>query len=39
MKVDRELEEAVKKHGTVKIPKTYEEEFHEKINQKKKELA
>lgn len=39
MKVDRELEEAIKKHGEVQPPKTYEDQFFERINQKKKDLA
>jgi hypothetical protein len=39
MKVDRELQEAIKKHGEVSPPKSYEDEFYEKIHGKKLELA
>ena len=39
MKVDRELNEAISKHGVVNPPKSYEDQFFEKINQKKKEVA
>ena len=39
MKVDRELDEAVKKHGVIQPPKAYEDEFFERINNKKKEIA
>ena len=31
MKVDRELEEAIAKHGEVELPRTYEEKFYEGI--------
>lgn len=39
MKVDRELEEAIQKHGVVNPPKSYEDQFFERINQKKKDIA
>jgi len=38
MKVDRELKEAIEKHGTVSPPKEYEEKFYEKINAKKRDI-
>jgi hypothetical protein len=39
MKVDRELEEAVKKHGVIQPPRKFEDMFFEKINDKKRDLA
>jgi len=39
MKVDRELSDAIKKHGEVNPPKSYEDHFFERINQKKKDIA
>lgn len=39
MKVDRELQDAIKKHGEVVEPQKYEDMFYEKINNKKKDLA
>ena len=39
MKVDRELEETVRKHGEVQPPRQFEDEFYEKIDLKKKSLA
>jgi hypothetical protein len=38
MKVDRELQAAIAKHGEVTIPKEHEDEFYEKINKKKQEI-
>ena len=35
LKVDKELEEAIQKHGEVSPAKKYEDQFYEKINQKK----
>lgn len=39
MKVDRELEEAIKKHGVIQPPKAYEDQFFERINAKKRDIA
>ena len=39
MKVDRELEEAIKKHGEINPPKKFEEQFYEKVNEKKKSVT
>lgn len=39
MKVDRELQEAIQKHGHVEPPKSYEDKFFERINNKKKDIA
>jgi len=39
LKVDREMQEAIKKHGTVSIPKSYEDEFHDRIKEKAKQIA
>jgi hypothetical protein len=38
MKVDRELEEAVRKHGEVQPAQSYEDKFFEKINKKKRDI-
>jgi hypothetical protein len=38
MKVNRELQEAIKKHGEVAPPKVFEDEFFEKINNKKRDI-
>jgi hypothetical protein len=38
LKVDRELQDAVEKHGTVKVPRDYEDQFFERINKKKEEF-
>jgi hypothetical protein len=38
MKVDRELKEAIAKHGEAVPPKAHEDEFYEKIAKKQKEL-
>jgi hypothetical protein len=38
MKVNRELQEAIKKHGEAVPPKLFEEEFFEKINNKKRDI-
>lgn len=38
MKVDRELQQAIQKHGIVQPPKSHEDEFYDKINQKKREI-
>lgn len=39
LKVDKELEEAIKKHGTVTIPKSYEDNFHERVKEKAKQIS
>jgi len=39
MKVNREMKEAIEKHGEVQPPKKYEDVFWERINKKKEELA
>jgi len=39
MKVDKELDEAVKKHGEAKIPETYEENFYDRIQKKREQIA
>ena len=39
LKVDKELQEAIKKHGEVVPPKEYEDVFFDKINDKKKDLG
>ena len=39
LKVDKELREAVDKHGEIVPPKDHIEEFYEKIKDRKKELA
>jgi len=31
-KVDREMEDAIKKHGNIVLPKTYTQEFYDAIN-------
>lgn len=38
-KVQRELAEAIQKHGKVVPPETYENQFFERINNKKREIA
>ena len=38
MKVDRELQEAVKKHGEAVPAKLFEDEFFEKVNNKKRDI-
>lgn len=38
LKVDRELQEAIAKHGTVTPPQVYEDQFYEKINNKKRDI-
>jgi hypothetical protein len=38
LKVDRELQEAIAKHGQVVPPKTYEDQFFENINNKKRDI-
>lgn len=38
LKVDRELQAAISKHGVVQPPRTYEEQFFERINKKKQEI-
>ena len=38
LKVDRELQEAIAKHGKIAPPKPFEEEFFEKINNKKRDI-
>ena len=39
MKVDRELQDAVSKHGEVQIPETFEDQLKEKIENAKKQIA
>ena len=39
MKVDRELQEAVQKHGEVDIPEQYEDQFASKIENAKRKLV
>ncbi len=39
MKVDRELEAAIAKYGEVRKPKPYEEEFFDRIKNKKREIV
>lgn len=36
LKVDRELEEAIKKHGEVRLPKSFEDNFKDRILEKKR---
>ena len=38
LKVDRELQDAIAKHGTVSPVKPFEEEFFDKINNKKRDI-
>lgn len=38
MKVDRELQEAIAKHGEVKLPAKHEDEFYQRIKKKQEEL-
>lgn len=38
MKVDRELQDAIRKHGEVQPPKQYEDQFFEKIRDKKRDI-
>ena len=38
MKVDRELQEAIAKHGEVVLPKKHEDEFYERIKKKQEEI-
>jgi hypothetical protein len=37
-KVDRELEAAIAKHGEAVPPRSYEEQFYERIKEKKNEI-
>ena len=39
MKIDRELQEAIKKHGEVKLPKSFEDNFKDRILEKKRQIA
>jgi hypothetical protein len=39
MKVDKELQEAIAKHGELKVPKPYEEEFFDRVKNKRREIA
>ena len=39
MKVNRELEDAVAKHGEVQIPESFEDQMAEKIELAKKKIA
>lgn len=38
LKVDRELQDAIRKHGEVEPPKSFEDQFFEKVNQKKRDI-
>jgi hypothetical protein len=38
-KVDREIREAIKKHGELVLPKTHIEEFYEKIEKKRNKIV
>lgn len=38
MKVDRELQDAIRKHGEAVPPKKHEDEFYEKIKKKQEEI-
>ena len=39
MKVDRELEEAISKHGEVQVPEEFEDQLKAKIENTKKKIA
>jgi hypothetical protein len=39
MKVNKELEDAIAKHGEINPPKEHEDEFWEKVDRKKKEIG
>ena len=39
MKVDRELKDAIAKHGEVEIPEQYEDQLADKIHAAKKRIA
>ncbi len=39
MKVERELKDAIAKHGEIRPPTSYEDNFFERINSKKKDIA
>jgi hypothetical protein len=39
MKVDRELEAAIQKHGETVIPTRYEEDWKEKLNLERQRIA
>lgn len=39
MKVDKELDAAIAKHGEAVIPKTYEEQFYERVEDEKRRIA
>jgi hypothetical protein len=39
LKVDQELQEAIRKHGEVVEPKSYEDAFFDRINDKKRDIA
>lgn len=39
MKVDKELEQAIAKHGEASLPGVYQEEFYDKVDEKKKQIA
>ena len=39
MKVDRELKEAIQKHGEVQVPELFEDQLKEKIENAKKKIA
>ena len=38
MKVDRELQDAIRKHGEVEPPKEHEDQFFERIKNKKRDI-
>lgn len=39
LKVDAELQAAIKKHGEVQLPKSYEDQFYERVKENKKSFA
>ena len=39
MKVDRELEDAISKHGKVEIPESFEEQFKGKVESAKQKIV
>jgi len=38
-KVDREMVEAVKKHGPISLPHSHIDEFYDRIDNKKKDIV
>lgn len=39
LKVDAELQAAIKKHGEVQVPKSYEDQFYDRVKENKKSFA